>query len=66
MEMLRATNYAQFCSSTNLNDDERRALWAKKQAIDAVEDQLDSFVQTSLVDIAEIEAEKLEMQGKKE
>lgn len=66
LEELRRHNYDLFCSTPNADDDQRRALWAKRNAIDAVEEQLDAFVQMGKIALHEREQEKVESGQEKE
>lgn len=64
MDELRRYNYEQYCITGNADDDLRRALWAKRQALDAVVGQLEQFVNEAKAVVHEREAERMELGGR--
>lgn len=67
LDSLRRKNYETFCFQTqNADDDVRRGLWAKGQAIEAIMGQLEAFVHEGYAALKEREAQRLENRDEKE
>lgn len=67
LDDLRHKNYETFCFQTqNADDDVRRGLWAKGQAIEAIYGQLEAYVQEGYAALKEREAQRLENSDEKE